>query len=284
MTEPPRSEPLLLRELLGESFDPKQYKLHCARRTPQGDDPLRAYERGWSHWLYWNKYRPRRNEWTKPHIFSVMQVEPASDEWIFGGIFKVLGQNPNEAPFDYDVELVRDFTEALIGRLRVRFWPAARVARPFLERYFHAIEVVEVSRESWSGRPFPGFDSINDSFQDLEEVVRRNRDDWRHPLENMKGVYVWNDHLTGKAYIGSGTAETGGLWSRLCSYISSGHGGNKWLRELVNAKGIDYLRQHFHYALLEYWPPRIDDAHVLARESYWKEVFGTRSPEHGYNA
>ena len=49
----------------------------------------------------------------------------------------------------------------------------------------------------------------------------------------MKGVYVWNDRLTGKAYIGSATADSGGLWSRLGSYIFSGHAGNKLLRELV---------------------------------------------------
>ena len=52
--------------------------------------------------------------------------------------------------------------------------------------------------------------------------------------------------------------------------------------ELVGNKGLDYLRQNFSYALLEYWPPRVDDGHVLERESYWKDVFGTR--QHGYNA
>src|SRR6202012_5422789 len=115
------------------------------------------------------------------------------------------------------------FTEPLIGRLRVRFWPAAWVTRPFLEKYFHDIQVIEVTPRPWRGRPFPGFDSIDHSFAELETIVEANRDDWRRPLDNMKGVYVWNDRLTGKAYIGSATAENGGLWSRLCSYISSGH-------------------------------------------------------------
>jgi hypothetical protein len=40
----------------------------------------------------------------------------------------------------------------------------------------------------------------------------------------------------------------------------------------------------FSYAPLEYWPMRVDDNHVRARESYWKDVFGTRDPRHGYNA
>ena len=51
MTELPRSEPLLLRELLGDSFDATQYKLHCARRDPQGEDPLDAYAAGWNNWV-----------------------------------------------------------------------------------------------------------------------------------------------------------------------------------------------------------------------------------------
>lgn len=281
MTEPPRSEPLLLGELLGDNFDATHYKLHCARRNIEGDDPLNVYAQGWENWVWWNKYRPGRDEFNRPRIFSVMQVEPASDEWIFGGVFDVLGQNPEDAPFDYDVALVRDFTEALIGRLRVRFWPAGRVTRPRLETYFHVIEVVEVAPVPWSGRPFPGIDSINHSFRELEVVVRNNRDDWRRVLDNMKGVYIWNDRKTGKGYIGSATSKTGALWSRLCNYIQSGHAGNKKLLDLVGRSGRNYLRDNFSYALLEYWPTRVDEDHVLDRESYWKDVFGTR--EHGYN-
>jgi hypothetical protein len=98
----------------------------------------------------------------------------------------------------------------------------------------------------------------------------------------MKGVYIWNDRKTGKGYIGSATSKTGALWSRLCNYIESGHAGNKKLLDLVGRSGRNYLQDNFSYALLEYWPTRVDDDHVLDRESYWKDVFGTR--EHGYNS
>ena len=272
----------MLTDLLGEGFNPSDYKLHCARRNTEGEDPLKVFARSWEEWVWWNKYRPGRDEFNRPRIFSVMQTEPRSDEWIFGGVFDVVGKDPEAAPFDYEVELVRDFTEVLIGRLRVRFWPAARVTRPYMETYLPEIEVVEISPLPWSGMPFPGIDSINHSFSDLEVIVAANREDWRKVLDNMKGVYVWNDRLTGKGYIGSATSDTGALWTRLCNYIDSGHAGNKRLLELIGANGREYLQQHFSYALLEYWPMRIDDQHVLARESYWKDVFGTR--EHGYNA
>src|SRR5438874_1375969 len=42
MTAPPRAEPLLLGELLGTDFDPTQYKLHCACRTTEWEDPRRS--------------------------------------------------------------------------------------------------------------------------------------------------------------------------------------------------------------------------------------------------
>jgi hypothetical protein len=283
MTKPPRSAPLMLAELLGSDFDPTQYKLHCARRNNEGEDPLEIYARGaWDSWVGWNEYRPTKDEFNRARIFSVMQVEPGSNEWIFGGSFDVVGRRPTPRDFGYDVELVRDLTEPLVGRLRLRFWPGTRATRLRFENYLPGIEVIEVTPLPWSGQPFPGIDQINHSFRDLEVVVKANRDDWRRVLDNMKGVYVWNDRATGKGYIGSATSATGALWSRLCNYIESGHGGNKLLLDLVGKRGRDYLRDNFSYALLEYWPTRVDDEHVLDRESYWKDVFGTR--EHGYNA
>ena len=126
-----------------------------------------------------------------------MQVEPRSDEWIFGGAFDVVGRRPEPKAFSYDVELVRDFTEALVGRLRVRFWPGARATRLKFEKYLPSIEVVEIAPLPWSGQPFPGMDSINHTFRQLEVVVATGRTDWRNVLDNMKGVYVWNDRATG---------------------------------------------------------------------------------------
>lgn len=283
MSRVPHKQPLRLHELLGNDLDATQYKLHCARRNDQGEDPLEIYARGdWESWVGWNRYRPIKNEFNRPRIFSVMQVEQGTDEWIFGGAFDVVRRRPEPKTFGYDVELVRDFTEALIGRLRLRFSPGARATRLKFEKYLDSIEVIEVAPLPWSGQPFPGIDSINHTFRQLEVVVATKRTDWRNVLDNLKGVYVWNDRATGYAYIGSATSATGGLWSRLCNYIASGHAGNKNLLDLVDKQGPAYLRDNFSYALLEYWPMRVDDQHVLEREAYWKSVFGTRL--YGYNA
>ena len=122
MDNHPQAHRVLLGDLLGSTFDPSQYKMHCARRNRENEDPLEIYARGdWDTWVYWNRYRPAKDEFNRPRIFSVMQVEPGSDEWIFGGVFDVLARRPEPQAFSYDVELVRDFTEAFIGRLRLRF-------------------------------------------------------------------------------------------------------------------------------------------------------------------
>jgi hypothetical protein len=274
---------MLLKDLLGPEFDPMQYKLHCARRNNEGEDPLEIYGRGdWNSWVMWNRYRPAKNEFNRSRIFSVMQAEPGSDQWIFGGAFDVVSQRDEPYTFSYDVELVRDATEALVGRLRLRFWPGGRATRLKLENYLDSMEVVEITPLPWSGCPFPGIDSINHTFRELEVVVTSGRTDWRNVLDNLKGVYVWNDRATGFAYIGSATSETGGLWTRLTNYIASGHAGNKLLMDLVRKRSLDDLRDNFSYSLLEYWPMRVDDEHVLQREAYWKGVFGTRL--YGYNA
>ena len=52
-----------------------------------------------------------------------MQVEPGSDQWIFGGAFDVVGRRPEPRALSYDVELVRDFTEPLIGPVRLHSGP-----------------------------------------------------------------------------------------------------------------------------------------------------------------
>lgn len=96
----------------------------------------------------------------------------------------------------------------------------------------------------------------------------------------MKGVYVIHDQATGKPYVGSAYGDTG-LWSRLGEYVTTLHGGNLNLRELVDREGREYARANLQFALLEFWSMRMSDEHVLAREAYWKDVLLSR--KFGYN-
>ena len=98
----------------------------------------------------------------------------------------------------------------------------------------------------------------------------------------MKGVYVIHDKETGQRYVGSAYGDTG-VWQRWATYAATLHGGNVGLKELVEEKGEEYYRSNMRFALLEYWSMRTDDAHVLERESYWKEVLHARSLGHNKN-
>jgi len=65
-------------------------------------------------------------------------------------------------------------------------------------------------------------------------------------------------------------------------YIGTGHGWNDELTKLIKAEGLDYARNNFRLALLEYRPMKADDKVIIERESYWKEVFLSRG-KFGYN-
>ena len=216
MSEPPRTTPYLLSELLRTDFEPSQYKLHCARRNRDGEDPLNVFAvQGWDAWMGWNSWRETRNDFSRSGIFSMMQVEPASDEWIFGGAFRVVHDRKMDRSVSYDIELIRDATEPLIGRMHLRFRAPVRGRSFYMETALPRISIIEIAPVRWAGAPFPGVANINHSFRDLEVVVRNHRAEWRYALDNFKGIYVWNDRATGKSYVGSATAENGGLWARL---------------------------------------------------------------------
>jgi len=72
------------------------------------------------------------------------------------------------------------------------------------------------------------------------------------------------------------------IWSRWCSYVASGHGGNVELRALVSDPTLDYCRKAFRFALLEYRPSPTPDEVILAREAFWKRILLTRG-DYGLN-
>lgn len=127
---------------------------------------------------------------------------------------------------------------------------------------------------------FPGYHRFVLSKATLDIIVGQSVPSWRGALSAVAGVYVITDTHTGKLYVGSATGE-GGIWARWSDYAANGHGGNNELRLLLKERGEGYA-QHFQYALLEIADTHTTNEEVLARESHWKQVFGSR--EHGYNA
>jgi hypothetical protein len=135
--------------------------------------------------------------------------------------------------------------------------------------------VQEILREPYSGRSFPGYENIDVAFDELETLVRNSRSDWKAALESVKGIYLITDGHSGRRYVGSAYGEQG-IWSRWCSYIESGHGGNVELRSLVGNLPLEYSRANFRFALLEHRSVRTPDEIVFERESFWKRILLTR--------
>lgn len=254
---------------------PRSYKCHFARWNGE-HQPLEVWARDKDEWRTWQEYRPARDDFNRPFIFSLVQFYHESDIWLFAGIFRVLNRYKER----YEVELTEDGA-GFLGRLKLRSSYRNRTTRVNFENHYNNFEVQEILREPYSGRTFPGYEDIDLAFEELETLVRNDRSDWKAALESVKGIYLITDINTGKRYVGSAYGDQG-IWSRWCSYIASGHGGNVELRALVADPNLNYCRKAFRFALLEYRPNRTPDEVIVGRENFWKRILFTRG-EHGLN-
>ena len=267
-----------LGSLIGD-LDPTVCKLHCA--VYNGEQyPIDVLASSWHDWVRWNSWRGPRDDFNRRFIFSLAQARDNPSHWLFGGVFEVVGRRPIPRAWSYDVELRDDLMGAFLKRLMVAFRLPGRAVRLNLETHLHRIEVVSILPQPYAGEPFPGHDQINHTLAELAVVVAQRRPDWRGALQHMKGVYVIHDQVTGKPYVGSAYGDTG-IWARLEEYVTTLHGGDLALRELVEHEGREYARANLRFALLEFWSMRTSDEDVLAREGYWKDVLLSR--KFGYN-
>ena len=139
------------------------------------------------------------------------------------------------------------------------------------------MDVVEILKDVYTGQQFPGFEDINLTFNELKDIIKNEKRDWKSALENIKGVYLLTDERTNKRYVGSAYGNEG-IWSRWSCYINTGNGGNKELKKLE----YNYIEDNFNFTLLEYRPFKTDDKSIIKREQFWKEVLLTQG-NYGYN-
>ena len=135
-----------------------------------------------------------------------------------------------------------------------------------------AMTVVEISDPS--SVPFPGFDSLLVSFDELQAVITDDRyGQWRTALSSVQGIYLIADTSNGRMYVGKadGAERFFGRWSE---YARNGHGGNVALRELAAADARH--RQHFQFSILQVFSPSAPAAQVDAAEAHLKRALLTR--------
>lgn len=270
-----------LAALLPPGFDPTEAKVHFAVYN-QFDYPIDVLANDPDEWKGWNEYRSNKDDFNRRFIFSLAQDRHDPTLWLFGGVWEVVGRRPEAKARSYDIIARDDILGPFVKRLWVRARLTSRTIRRSMETVLDDMTVASILEAAFVGDPFPGHDRINHSLAELQIVVSQQRPDWRIALEHMKGVYVIHDQQTGEPYVGSAYGDTG-IWQRWSYYAATLHGDNIGLEAHLAAVGEDAYRQNMRFALLEFWSMRTDDAIVLARETYWKNVLLSRSLGHNKN-
>lgn len=259
-------------------------KLHLAGWN-RIEHPLDVYVQDKNQWKAWNEWRDNKDDFNRAYIFTLINYYHEPNKWLFGGIYKITNRHNNYKATEvgYEVELV-DLHTDFIGRLIIDFtrYQGMRGRSFKLENYFSQFTVSEILKQPYDGAKFPGYENINLSFTAMQSIIKGQKTDWKAALEHIKGVYAIFDQHNGKKYVGSAYGDSG-IWARWLAYAESGHGYNRDLVQLISEKGIDYAKRHFTLTLLEYRPARTDDAVIIARESFWKEVLISRGA-FGYNS
>ena len=119
-------------------------------------------------------------------------------------------------------------------------------------------------------KPFIGYENVILSYDELKAVVENRLDYslWQSALSSVNAVYLIVDTETGQQYVGSAYGENG-LLGRWSCYISTLHGGNKLMKEVLCSHPDRY--QSFQFSILQILPKTITQDEIIHIESLWKK-------------
>lgn len=127
------------------------------------------------------------------------------------------------------------------------------------------MDVLSILDESVLVPPMPEWDTINLSWEELQEIPER----WKSSLREWRGIYYIFDTSDGKGYVGSAYGATN-ILGRWKGYAASGHGGNRLLKRRDP--------KQFRFSILQRLAPDLGQADVIRIENSWKERLHTRVP------
>ena len=227
----------------------------------------------------WHLYRSERNRYyVGETAMSLLRV--GWNMWLLTTIALIKNDLGTYDDVAYESEELEKYA-SFYGRTIIRYDRGPKEVLRKLEGIIDALEVMQILPSQFDGIDFPGYDNVCVSFKELATIISRQKRDWINALSNQKAVYLITDNHTGKQYVGSATSESDMLLARWSNYIANGHGGNVALKALIDEKGFDYVKENFQYSILENYNARVEDEFIKSRESWWKNVLGTR--EFGYN-
>lgn len=251
-------------------------KIHLA--TWNGEEhPLNVYLDGDFH--EWQSWQRRRN-FERPYVIALIQLRE-THRWLFAGVYESNGAQWKSERTSYRYDLRSDAACAdMAGRLVITFTRTGRQSYLNAENWADRMHLFEVKAERLSIAEFPGFKAVHLTKAELDTIVRQSIDSWRTALSNVSGVYLIVDSASGSLYVGSASGE-GGIWQRWSQYSSSGHGGNRKMRELLNDMGAESAG-HFQFSILEITDLHDSEQSIQQREAHWKRVLLSRT--YGLNA
>lgn len=244
------------------------------------DDPIDLYANNPQlinkKWLFWR---------TKTRNFRVGQtaiclVRMRGKFWLLTTIKEVTEELGVTNGINYEGQELEEYS-ALYGRVVIKYHKSFQSSTVKASTVLEHLEIVQILPSTFEGKDFPGYDKVRLSYKELKTIVNRDKRDWVAALQSQKAVYLINDKLTGKMYVGSATGDNGMLLQRWRNYVNNGHGGNKDLKNLVKQEGFEYVKENFTYSILENYNSRVEKDYILQREFWWMETLGTK--HFGYN-
>lgn len=245
----------------------------------KNDDPTWIDMNAWK-----SRNSPSNSFGNAEYVIALAQYYPyGANYYIFGGVYRIEKKIPEV--FDcvgYNLYLQNDYIEyrkRLIFKLEKPLGFSSNRCRLFKNTQdLLKPELFELLPPLKIG-PFPGYEWVSLNWTDLHDVFISGDPEWKKALSSLKGIYCITDSSNGKLYIGSASSNNDGIWQRWSSYANATDptGGNK---EFI-ALGSDYIQKNFKYSILEVFDKKTKQESVIARESYWKDIFMTR--EYGLN-
>lgn len=244
------------------------------------DDPIDIYKSNPDlinkQWLYWRN----KNRYFDVGQIAICLVKIRSEYWLLTTIDTVVEELNVLNGINYKGTPLSEY-QKYFGRTIIKFHKSFQTQGVNYSTIADELEVCQILPDTFDDDDFPGYDKVNLSYNQLKSILDRGKKDWIAALESQKAVYLITNTNNGKLYVGSATSSYGMLLQRWSNYVSNGHGGNKELKRIVDSEGIEYVQSFFRYTILENYNSKVDDAVVLERESWWKNILLTRT--FGYN-
>lgn len=256
-------------------------------KSNQIEDPIFLFytnKQRFVEYVSWKKgHHDKKAHFSKDrdYVGHFVMMPNSKHQWLFAGIFEIIGEYANSQGIIYEVKEVEKY-KCFSGRVIVdykkkRGYQGTKF-KP--ETMIQEMIVTEILPDVYEGLEFEGYDNVSLTFRELKGLYAVESLSWKTALASVKGIYALTDKSNGKHYIGKADGNEM-IWQRWASYISSYHGGDVALKNLLEEKGQNHFEQYFTFTLIETFRSTVADDVINQRESYWKNVLDTR--KHGYN-